>query len=72
MYVITWPLWVTILVILAGLMVLAVGVNPYSPLVRHVLARRGRGDSRWIWIWPVLSAVIGLVLIVLALLFRPQ
>jgi hypothetical protein len=72
MYVISWPPWVTLTVILAGFLAIALSVNPYSPLVRYVIESRARGQGRWIWMWPVLTTVIGVVLIMLGVLFRPR
>jgi uncharacterized membrane protein len=72
MYVISWPLWVTLTVILAGFLTIALSVNPYSPLVRYVIGSRARGQGRWIWMWRVLTTVIGVVLIMLGVLFRPR
>jgi hypothetical protein len=72
MYVISWPLWVTLTVILAGFLGIALSVNPYSPLVHYVIRSRARGQGRWIWMWPVLTTVIGVVLIMLGVLFRPR
>jgi hypothetical protein len=71
MYVISWPLWVVVMLILAGVLAIGLSVNPYSPLVRYVIASRAQGTGRWIWTWPVLTSVTGVVLILLGLLLRP-
>ncbi len=72
MYVISWPLWVTVMVIAAGFLAIAMSVNPYSPLVRYVIESRARGQGRLVWVWPVLTTVVGILLIMLGVLFRPS
>ena len=67
----SWPLWLTIVVTMAGLLTIAVSVNPSSPLVRYVMEGRSRCQGRAIWALPVLTTVAGVVLILLGLLFRP-
>jgi hypothetical protein len=70
MYRISWPLWVTLVVIIAGLLAIAISVTPFSPLVRYV-RKVARGQARAIWALPVLTTVVGVVLVLLGLLFRP-
>jgi hypothetical protein len=72
MDVITWPLWVTFTVIVAGFLAIVMSVNPHSPLVRYVLDGRARGLGRSLWALPVISAVVGVLLILVGLLFRPR
>lgn len=72
MDVLSWPLWVTLTVIVAGFLAIAMSVNPYSPLVRYVIERRARGHGRSLWALPVVTAVVGLLLIMLGVLFRPS
>jgi hypothetical protein len=72
MYVVSWPLWVSFTIIVAGFLAIAMSVNPYSPLVRYVIENRARGQGRSLWALPVLTAVVGVVLMVLGVLFRPK
>jgi hypothetical protein len=72
MYVVSWPLWVSFTVIVAGFLAIAMSANPYSPLVRYVIESRARGKGRSLWALPVLTAVVGVVLIMLGVLFRSK
>ena len=69
MYVIAWPLWVTLTAVAAGLILLLVVANPYSPLVRRVIAKSALQQSARLW--HVLFGVIGFGLILVGALFRP-
>jgi hypothetical protein len=48
----TWPLWVSFTVIVVGFLAIAMSANPYSPLVRYVIASRARGRGRALWALP--------------------
>ena len=68
----SWPLWVTFTVIVAGFLAIAMSVNPYSPLVRYVIESRARGRGRSLWALPAVTAVVGSLLVMLGVLFRPS
>jgi hypothetical protein len=68
---ITWPLWVVVMLIVAGCIAIALSVIPLSPFVRYIVASRAQGTGRLIWALPVLTTFVGVVLILLGLLFRP-
>lgn len=71
MDVISWPFWVRVFVIVAGFLAIAMSANPYSPLVRYVIESRSRGQRKALWALPVITTVVGVVLIMLGVLFRP-
>jgi hypothetical protein len=68
----TWPLWASFTVIVIGFLAIAMSANPYSPLVRYVMASRARGRGRALWALPAITAVVGVVLIMLGAVFRPS
>jgi hypothetical protein len=68
----TWPLWASFTVIVIGFLAIAMSANPYSPLVRYVIASRARGRGRALWALPAITAVVGVVLIMLGAVFRPS